>query len=145
MFAPLFALAVVVQFNDPDPFPWITIYGCATALCLVAAAGRTLWRAPVALVLVALPWMLTLVPSVLAFLRSDHEPVAFYMKAGNALEEQAREAGGLFLVVAWFSVFALYGWRTRLATRALPKGPLSRIAIPEAPPSDGVASRHAES
>ena len=36
----VFALAAFVQWNDPDPLPWIALYALAALLSLAAAAGR---------------------------------------------------------------------------------------------------------
>ncbi len=98
---PIFALSVIVQGNDPDPLVWMAIYGAAAVACLLAAAGRRTRAVPAVVGAIAFVWGLTLVPSALEFLRSDHEAVRFTMKTGDPLEEMARECGGLLLVFAW--------------------------------------------
>ncbi len=40
----LFAVAVAVQYNDPDPIRWMAIYGAASIVTLMTAARG---RAPV--------------------------------------------------------------------------------------------------
>lgn len=112
---PLFALSVYVQHNDPDPVLWMIIYAAAAVACLLAAAGKRSVVIPAVIGGTALVWALTLVPSALAFLRSDHEAVGFTMKTGDALEELARECGGLLLVFLWstFLLLEALWWRRR--------------------------------
>lgn len=111
---PVFALSVVVQHNDPDPLPWMAIYGSAAVVCALRAA-RTVVVVPAAvLVLVATTWMATLAPAALTWLRSDHEAVSFMMKTGDAGEELAREAGGLGLVAIAGALLVVEGRRRRL-------------------------------
>ena len=38
LMAVLFAVAVVVQFNDPDPLRWVAVYGAALTVSALAAA-----------------------------------------------------------------------------------------------------------
>ena len=58
--AALFALATVVQFNDPDSLPWIGIYGVATALSVqMATRGVLPAAAPLAVGVIALIWVCT--------------------------------------------------------------------------------------
>jgi xanthine/uracil permease len=99
--AAVFALSVAVQHNDPDPAPWMAMYGAAAMLCAARAAGRA-WRMPPLVVgAVALVWCASLLPDAVGWLRSPRsgEPVALTMKTDDPGEELAREAGGLTLVV----------------------------------------------
>lgn len=98
LFAALFLLSVAVQWNDPDPLPWALLYGAACVLALGGALGRPSTGGAVALLLIAGLWALSLTPSLGAFVSRDLSSVAFQMKAGDLLEEEARECGGLLLV-----------------------------------------------
>ena len=41
---PLFVLSVVVQYNDPDPIRWMSIYGAAAVVCGLELRRKTpLW------------------------------------------------------------------------------------------------------
>ena len=62
-FAVLFALSVAVQYNDPDPLPWMALYGCAAVVAGLAAAKRSMLVPAGVVGLVALVWALTLAPS----------------------------------------------------------------------------------
>jgi Transmembrane family 220, helix len=109
LMAPMFLLSVAVQYNDPDPIPWMLLYGAAFVVAVQAPLKRLEWRLAAAVAAIAAVWMVTLVPQAVEFLRSDHAPVAFYMKTGDALEEAARECGGLLLVFIWCSVLTWLG------------------------------------
>lgn len=97
-FAALFLLSVAVQYNDPDPLPWALLYGASCVLALGGALGRPSTGGAVALLLLAGVWALSLSPSLGAFISRDLSTMAFQMKAGDLIEEEARECGGLLLV-----------------------------------------------
>ncbi len=40
VFALVFAAFAALQWNDPDPLTWISLYGAAALLCLLACRGR---------------------------------------------------------------------------------------------------------
>ena len=97
----LFSLSVAVQHNDPDPLPWMLVYGAAVVVCVAGGLDRDIRGVAVVVAAVGLLWGLTLLPSALQWLRSEREAVAFTMKTGDVIEEQARECGGLLLVFVW--------------------------------------------
>ena len=45
--------SIVVQFNDPDPFAWIAIYGLAAGASVLGLLGRGHWACPAVVGLVA--------------------------------------------------------------------------------------------
>lgn len=110
---PVFALSVVVQHNDPDPLPWMAIYASAALLCAARALGRVVVVPAGVVAVVASVWMLILTPAAVAWLKSDHEAIAFTMKTGDAGEELAREAGGLGLVALAAVLLVVEGRRHR--------------------------------
>jgi hypothetical protein len=100
--AALFALCVVLQWNDPDPLAWMAVYGAAALLAARAARGRAPRAAVVALLALAALWMLTLLPGVAEFARhGDPGLIAASMRAAEPWIEEAREFGGLGLIAAW--------------------------------------------
>lgn len=105
----LFALSVVVQWNDPDPLAWMAIYGLAAVMSGLAAAGRVP-LAPNAMAL-AIFVALTLlwVPSLVGA-RSEAF-TSFRMKASG--DEEPREAVGLLLCAGWSAVQTRVAWRGR--------------------------------
>ena len=101
----LFLLAVVVQFNDPDPLRWVAIYGAAFLVsAAVAWRGRITWIAPVAVAAIAVGWSLALMIGGPAASQYSHMFDAWEMKSVSV--EEAREATGLLIVTAWMAVLA---------------------------------------
>src|SRR5206468_7543300 len=60
----LFLLAVAVQYNDPDPIRWMSIYGMAAVACGLSYRDKLHWSIPAATGLVALIWAATIAPRV---------------------------------------------------------------------------------
>lgn len=115
LFFVVFAFAAGVQWNDPDPVPWILAYGAVAAISLAAAFGRA-WLAPSAGAALLLGlWCLALAPSLIGA-----ESEAFLsIRMRETRHEQPREALGLALAAGWCAFLA---WRSRPRARALPPG-----------------------
>jgi hypothetical protein len=104
----LFLLSTAVQWNDPDPWLWMPLYGLAAALAALGAAGRLpLWPNAAALVLFAALLALW-APSLV----SGRRDAFTHWRMQSPADEEAREAGGLALCAAWS------GLQTALARRA---------------------------
>ena len=96
--AALFVYAAAVQFDDPDWFWWVLLYGGSAIACAWSAWGKPhAAKAHVLMAVVGLINFGSLVPKV--------------MEAGDLSgTEIERETLGLFLVFAWH----LYAfWRSR--------------------------------
>ncbi len=107
----IFAASAAVQWNDPDPFAWIGLYGLATVLAALAAAGRlplapNLGAAALFVVLTAL-W----VPS----LGSARSEAFTHIQMRAARDEEPREAVGLALCAGWSIAQSVVAWRRRKA------------------------------
>lgn len=102
----LFLLAVVVQFNDPDPARWIAIYAAALAVSVVVALrGGVPMVVPLVVMAIAAVWgVITMgdVPDGGTYL---HMFDAWEMKSVSV--EEAREASGLLIVAVWMAVIAV--------------------------------------
>ncbi len=107
-----FVLSAVVQYNDPDPIPWMMVYLSALVLCVAWHQGRLAWwffaaasgSSVLASVLVA-----SVVPS-----GADVWVAVGDWHMSEAGSELIRESGGLGLVALWMAVLAV--WR-RAETR----------------------------
>jgi apolipoprotein N-acyltransferase len=114
LMAVVFAASAVLQYNDPDPWPWILIYAAAAVVCALTAARRS--RGQLAPVLVGLAavlwaaWILARLPGGV-----DWPHLAESMKASNPRIEESREALGLLVVSGWMLFIA--GRRRREAGR----------------------------
>jgi hypothetical protein len=111
MMLAVFLMCVVVQFNDPDTWVWVGIYGFGAGACVLAALRRLHWGLSSALALIALIWGIILASRVEGISWSDLS-TSLSMKTLEV--EEAREAGGLFLLATWMVVLTI---ATRWARR----------------------------
>ena len=120
MMAALFALAVAVQFNDPDPAGWMAIYGAAMVVTIaIGRRGAVPVVAPLLVGGVALIWGLMWSVAVPTTATYAHLFDRWEMK--NAAVEEARETGGLLIVAAWMAVLAVHRWRRARTSRSTPQ------------------------
>ncbi len=101
----LFLLFAAVQYNDPDPLPWIAIYAAAAAVCALWIAGRRRRAGPGAVGLVAAIWAATIIPRVAGQFAWGDVFATVHMQ--NETVELVREALGLSLVGCWMLVLVL--------------------------------------
>jgi hypothetical protein len=107
----LFALATLVQFNDPDPIRWIAIYGAVVLLsALVLTRRRLSPYLPGALALLSVGWALSIVVSGPGWSEYGHMFDAWEMKSLPI--EEAREASGLLLAALWMAALSYRARRT---------------------------------
>jgi hypothetical protein len=99
----LFLVSVGVQYNDPDPWLWMPIYGLAAALAALAAAGRLPFRANAAALALFLVLFALWAPSLLGARAEAFEH--WHMLSPG--DEESREAGGLALCALWSAVQTL--------------------------------------
>jgi len=110
LMALLFAFAVAVQYNDPDPLRWMAMYGAACAVTVaVVIRGTVPLIAPAAVGAVALAWGVY-------WAASSGVPPDLYRRMFDAWEmkneavEEAREASGLLIIAVWMAVVAAWPW-----------------------------------
>jgi hypothetical protein len=102
----LLAVAVAVQYNDPDPIPWMVIYGAACALSALAIVRGRAPLMPAAVVgVAALVWGLMVARE--AYGRSSLSEMFQSWEMNSPGIEEAREASGLLIVAAWMAVLAI--------------------------------------
>lgn len=103
----VFLLSVAVQFNDPDPVLWISLYGLAAAISLAAALGRLSFPWCAGALLLFLGMTALWLPSL-----GDSRTEAFTSFRMRAAEDEApREAGGLLLCTSWALYLTVRAWR----------------------------------
>jgi Transmembrane family 220, helix len=106
----VFLMAVVVQYNDPDPLRWIAIYGAAFVVSLLVWQRRRMHpAAPWFVAAMALVWSLSIMLGGPGGPNYLHMFDAWEMRSANV--EQAREATGLLIVAAWMAILAVRGTR----------------------------------
>jgi len=104
VFCIIFILFAALQYNDPDPYIWIPIYGYAAVLCWFAFKGKYYPRAYTIGITVFLAYALFLVftkNGVIEWATEHHaENLVQTMKAEKPWIEDTREFGGLVILIA---------------------------------------------
>ena len=106
-----FAFAVVVQYNDPDPLIWMSLYGIVAAASLLALLDCLTPRLVVIATIPHLLFGVWLSPNLLRTSVDAFRTVG--MK--NDLDELVREAWGSVICILW--MIGLYVHARRLARR----------------------------
>ena len=121
LFIAMFLMSVVVQYNDPDPFRWMAIYGLALLACILELTRTIRWSFPAGIALIALSWASSIAPKVHGVRIGD---LFQQWEMKNEMVEQAREMGGLLIVGAWMIVLAISAIRrARAASRSAAETP----------------------
>jgi hypothetical protein len=101
----VFLAFVAVQYNDPDPYLWMPMYGAAALACWLRWRSRP-WRLLATLAgLVALVWALTILPDVLGNVSIGDMFSSWHMI--TILVEEEREMFGLLIVATWMGVLLI--------------------------------------
>ncbi len=106
----LFSAFAVLQWNDPDPFRWVVIYGLTALLWL-----WRWWVIPprwitIPIFLGILIWWASLIPSVIHWINLGAPSLMGSMKAESPHIELVREWGGLLItLVAILPLLSLKG------------------------------------
>ncbi|MBM65132.1 MAG: hypothetical protein CMH55_02735 [Myxococcales bacterium] len=106
----LMGLSAALQYNDPDPLPWIAFYGCAA----LAGFSYTARLGPffcVAVAAIGAGWAGHLAQAHHQFLDWAH--LAQSMQAESPGIELGREIGGLSLASAWLAAIGIGQWMRR--------------------------------
>ena len=104
-------LSVAVQYNDPDWFPWMMIYGYASVVTWCAIGKKYSILAPVGAigyVLYALYWM----PNEMVEHPSN---LLLDMRMHEKGVEEVREDMGLWICAVWMLVLTFAWWISRRA------------------------------
>jgi hypothetical protein len=111
-----FMFSVAVQFNDPDPWSWVSIYAAAAIVCALEMGRRARWVAPAVIAAIAGVWAATIAPRVIGRVRFTDMFAEFEM--ANVGIEESREMYGLLILAAWMTAVAIAAWpRRRLLQR----------------------------
>ncbi len=104
----LFVLFAALQYNDPDPWLWIAIYGYTAVLCYLAARGKYYLKAYLAGIIVYGGYAVYKVfdrNGLLDWIQlHDAESIAATMKAERPWIEESREFFGLLILIVVLSI-----------------------------------------
>ena len=117
LMAAVFAVCVALQYNDPDPYVWMPMYGAACLACILFAFSRLRPWMSAAVGLFAFVWASTIAPRVIGKVR--FADMFESMQAHGGVEE-AREMGGLLIVAAWMLVLVFASRRRSAGVHGSP-------------------------
>ncbi len=101
LMVPLFGLCVAVQYNDPDGLQWMMIYASALLLALFGAFGAPpRWPAAVVATFAFL-YACVQAPSFQTCITVKDACFSSFQMHNDLVAEEAREVGGLLIVVGW--------------------------------------------
>lgn len=99
LLAAVFLLFAIVQYNDPDPWLWVALYGFVAGVAAFAAFGKYhSWLVAIGLAL-SIVWLASLTPGLLEWIQMGMPNIASAMKAETPYIENTREFLGVFLCV----------------------------------------------
>lgn len=108
----VFVLFAGWQYNDPDPYIWIPIYGFVALTYGLAAWNRPLpFRVLLSGLAILFVFMLSYVPDVWHWIQMGEPSIVESMKAERPWVELTREGLGLMLCVGFLS------WQTWLGRK----------------------------
>ena len=115
LFCLLFIVSAGLQYNDPDPYVWIPIYGYGAVLCWLAFRGRYYPRAYLAGIAVYTIYAVYLFfakDGVLDWINEHQvENIAQTMKATKPWIEETREFFGLVILIVVLGIDYWYAKR----------------------------------
>lgn len=105
LFLANYILSIGLQYNDPDPFRWVLMYGAAAAACIVAMRRTVPRWLPGVTLAAALVWLVLLMPRVLGQVGITE----MFQERGMATMqiEEGREGIGLALIIVWMAVLLI--------------------------------------
>ena len=98
----VFLAFTAVQYNDPDPYWWMPMYGSAALACFLRWRAKPVRGLAVLVALVALVWAGFLAPDVVGKV-SFSEMFSSFRMISKVVEEE-REMFGLLIVAGWMGV-----------------------------------------
>lgn len=111
LFGALFVFSATLQYNDPDPLPWMGLYIAAGSVSFLACWRRPAWIAPAIVGAAGASWLAVYFYHGAWRVEWNELFTEWQMKNEQVLE--AREMLGLGIVVGWMAVLTLVAWRTR--------------------------------
>jgi Transmembrane family 220, helix len=120
VFAILFLVSAILQYNDPDPYLWIPIYMYGAIICWQAFRNKFYPSASMFGIFVFAVYAIYLFfteDGVLDWIQKhDAENIAGTMKASTPWVEDTREFFGLIILIVVFAINYFYAKRKRSVT-----------------------------
>ena len=113
----LFVAWAVFQYNDPDPFLWILVYGLAALASILFLVNRLPVAFPVGFIIIGVIWAIVLLSQAeylelsVAIEQCKEEMSSIVAICSwipqKLMSERWREMGGLFFVSFWMAILAI--------------------------------------
>jgi hypothetical protein len=107
IFLVIYLLSATVQYNDPDALPWIAVYLIAAGMCVLQYRRKHQRLLPRALLVLCVVWMGSLLPDVVG--QTSFSEIFASISMRTRAVEEAREIGGLLLIVIWAGALSFRG------------------------------------
>lgn len=96
----IFLLFAIVQYNDPDPWGWITLYLFVAVICGFAIFRRYHRYVIIGGLVICFVWMATLIPDFIHWVKMGMPTITASMKAEAPHIELTREFLGLVVCIS---------------------------------------------
>lgn len=104
----VFALSVIVQYNDANAVRWMLIYGATCMVSILFVAKKLHWLAAAAVAVVSGGWALLKIPGLT---RAGFLHMLDEVHMTQTGVEAAREFLGLLIICAWVGTLAVSVYR----------------------------------
>lgn len=113
----LFIAWAVFQYNDPDPFIWILVYGIAALASILFLVNRLPFPVPMGFLVIGVIWAMILLsqaeyPELSVAIEQCKEEMSSMLAVCSwipqkLMSEKWREMGGLLFVSSWMGILAI--------------------------------------
>lgn len=106
IFTITFSLFAILQYNDPDPWVWIIIYGIVAVLCLLQWLDKLYYKTLLVAAIAFAAATLSYAPEIYGWVMDGFPSITTEMHAESMYIELVRESLGLALSsIALFYLF----------------------------------------
>lgn len=95
----VFITFAALQYNDPDPYIWMFVYGVTALLCINVAMGRNFRLGNITVIIFSVIWMVLLIPQLVEWIVGGMSSSASGNSENTVHVELAREFFGLLITI----------------------------------------------
>ena len=102
----IFICFAVLQYNDPDPWLWVLVYGFAAIIIALDISGLAMRRIYRIALLTLILFSIYYIPGVIEFIkRGNYSEIAESMQVKKAYIEETREFFGIIIIILSYIFF----------------------------------------
>ena len=109
----LFVIFAIVQYNDPDPWIWIALYGYIALISVFAVFKKYHLPALILGIIICIIGIGMLIPAVLDWINKGASSITGSMKAESPHVELVREFLGLAIMLGALIFHMITGYKLR--------------------------------